>query len=130
MIAPASLAVIKKLNKNSAAFKNMAYYIHTRISQKIIKKNLQKKRYASDFFWHTIYVRAKPRGAVSVNRRPATGARLLPVSGDMGFAATRKVKRPSNSSARNSGGGMAVRWRQAELIQWCQNAHLVFSIPG
>lgn len=57
----------------------------------------------------TIYVRAKPRGAVSANRRPATDARFLPASGNMGFAATRKVKRSSDSSARNSGGGMAVR---------------------
>lgn len=82
------------------------------------------------FFKHIKYVRAKPRGAVSENRRPATDARLLSVSGDMGFAATRKVKRSSNPSARNSGGGMAVRWRQAELTRWYQNAHSVSSIPG
>lgn len=82
------------------------------------------------FFKHIKYVRAKPRGAVSENHRPATDAWFLSVSGNMGFAATRKVKRSSNSLARNSGGGLAVRWRQAELIRWYQNAHLVFSIPG
>lgn len=82
------------------------------------------------FFKHIKYVRAKPRGAVSENRRQATDTWFLSVSGNMGFVATRKVKRSSNPSARNSGGGMVVRWRQAELTRWCQNAHLVFSIPG
>lgn len=82
------------------------------------------------FFKHIKYVRAKPRVAVSENRRPVTDTWFLSVSGNMDFVVTRKVKRSSNPSARNFGGGMAVRWRQAELTRWCQNAHLVFSIPG
>lgn len=40
---------------------------------------------------------------VIVVSRNTADTRLLPVSGGMGFAATRKVKRSSNPSARNSG---------------------------